>query len=268
MGMLARLSLEEACVVSKPGSSTSSSSSTIKREEGSAKLRRAATYDEDDFETESESATSEGFGIASTDCLAQGLPPTSPKGLENARCPARYSFKWVGFSIFGVDLSFSNGGIFFKYVSSFVYILNTFSTLSKAVYERDLSLFTVVLAISSRYLSSCPRLHNIVTNFPECAAAPAFIDGVKSVEMGRIGVGFMGHQWVDATLLINATAAYSPFSDGYTGVALDLENDTLQYLRRMRSALLVIVAWTTAPLCIRSDLRQTNSSALQGYARD
>ncbi|KAF8494041.1 hypothetical protein BU17DRAFT_103787 [Hysterangium stoloniferum] len=78
MGMLARLSLEEA-------------------EEGSeSKLKRAATYDEDDFGTESESATTEGFGLALTDYHAPGPASNlAPKGLGNAPCPARYSFEWV-----------------------------------------------------------------------------------------------------------------------------------------------------------------------------
>ncbi|KAF8515155.1 hypothetical protein BU17DRAFT_93863 [Hysterangium stoloniferum] len=77
MGMLARLSLEEA-------------------EEGSeSKLKRAATYDEDDFGTESESATTEGFGLALTDYHAPGPASNlAPKGLGNAPCPARYSFEW------------------------------------------------------------------------------------------------------------------------------------------------------------------------------
>ncbi|KAF8530571.1 hypothetical protein BU17DRAFT_79401 [Hysterangium stoloniferum] len=83
-------------VVSKPGSLTSSSLSTIKSEEGSeAKLKRAATYDEDDFGTESESATTKGFGLTLTNYHAPGPASNlAPKGLGNAPCPAHYSFEW------------------------------------------------------------------------------------------------------------------------------------------------------------------------------
>ncbi|KAF8502500.1 hypothetical protein BU17DRAFT_71884 [Hysterangium stoloniferum] len=90
MGMLARLSLKEACVVSKPGSSTSTSSSTIKSKECSeAKLKRAATYDEDDFEQNSNPQPTKDLVL---------LRP-APKGLGNARCPVRYSLEWPFVSI-------------------------------------------------------------------------------------------------------------------------------------------------------------------------
>ncbi|KAF8499479.1 hypothetical protein BU17DRAFT_102757 [Hysterangium stoloniferum] len=59
------------------------------------KLKHAATYDEDDFGTESESATTKGFGLALTNYHAPG--PASNlalKGLGNTPCPARYSFEW------------------------------------------------------------------------------------------------------------------------------------------------------------------------------
>ncbi|KAF8515111.1 hypothetical protein BU17DRAFT_68059 [Hysterangium stoloniferum] len=103
-----------------------------------SKLKRAATYDEDDFGTESESATTEGFGLALTDYHAPGpasnlAPPSWKRALP---CP-----------------------LFFR----------------------------TVLAISSRYLTSCRRLHNIAMNFPEYAAATAFIDGVKSKEVCEEG---------------------------------------------------------------------------------
>ncbi|KAF8501823.1 hypothetical protein BU17DRAFT_102223 [Hysterangium stoloniferum] len=167
MGMLARLSLKEACVVSKPGSSTSTSSSTIKSEEGSeAKLKRA------------------GFGTASTGYLAPGPASNlAPKGLGNA--VPRPLFSRVGFSIFGVDLSFSNGG---RYVSVSTLRIHP-KPRSPHCPKRSTngtcsSSPPTVLAISSRYLPSCPRLHDIAMNIPEYAAATAFIDGVKSVEMG------------------------------------------------------------------------------------
>ncbi|KAF8498310.1 hypothetical protein BU17DRAFT_72353 [Hysterangium stoloniferum] len=147
MGMLAWLSLKEACVVSKPGSSTSTSSSTTKSEEYSeAKLKRAATYDEDDFEQNSNPQPTKDLVLLRQVISPQGLPPTSHRRVLGTR---------------GAPPA----------------ILST-------VYERDLFLFTAVLAISSRYHPSCPRLHNIAMNFPEYAAATAFIDGVKSVEMG------------------------------------------------------------------------------------
>ncbi|KAF8498313.1 hypothetical protein BU17DRAFT_103119 [Hysterangium stoloniferum] len=53
------------------------------------------------------------------------------------------------------------------------------------VYERDPFLFTVVLAISSRYLPSRPGLHITAMYFAKHAAAIAFINGVKSVEMAQ-----------------------------------------------------------------------------------
>ncbi|KAF8515140.1 hypothetical protein BU17DRAFT_27193, partial [Hysterangium stoloniferum] len=91
----------------------------------------------------------------------------------------------------------------------FVSVLDPVLHTVRNVYERDPCLLTTFLAISSRYLPSCPRHHNIAMNFPKYAAATAFIDGVKSVEMaqahlhmsghglparrwGRIRVGFMG----------------------------------------------------------------------------
>ncbi|KAF8504983.1 hypothetical protein BU17DRAFT_71576 [Hysterangium stoloniferum] len=113
MGMLARLSLEEACVVSKP---------VLQREEGfESKLKRAATYDEDDFETESESATTEGFVFPPTDHLAsRPASNLAPKGLENARYPARYFFEWP-----------------------FVSVLDPVLHTVQNVYERDPFLLTV-----------------------------------------------------------------------------------------------------------------------------
>ncbi|KAF8515096.1 hypothetical protein BU17DRAFT_68047 [Hysterangium stoloniferum] len=160
MGMLARLSLKEACVVSKPGSSTSTSSSTIKSKECSeAKLKRAATYDEDDFEQNSNPQPTKDLVL---------LRP-APKGLGNARCPARYSLEYVAQAVF----------ILLPFKRRMFIVLSAIS-----VYAWDLFLFT---ADSSRNLislpPSCPRLHNIAMNFPEYAAATVFIDGVKSVEM-------------------------------------------------------------------------------------
>ncbi|KAF8515112.1 hypothetical protein BU17DRAFT_68060 [Hysterangium stoloniferum] len=53
------------------------------------------------------------------------------------------------------------------------------------VYQRDPFLFTVVLAISSRYLPSRPELHITAMYFAKHAAAIAFIDGMKSIEMAQ-----------------------------------------------------------------------------------
>ncbi|KAF8515154.1 hypothetical protein BU17DRAFT_93862 [Hysterangium stoloniferum] len=77
--------------------------------------------------------------------------------------------------------------IFFKYVSvSTLRIpLRPRSPHVQNVYERDPFLFTVVLTISSRYLPSRPGLHITAMYFAKHAAAIAFIDGVKSVEMAQ-----------------------------------------------------------------------------------
>ncbi|KAF8502514.1 hypothetical protein BU17DRAFT_71894 [Hysterangium stoloniferum] len=168
MGMLARLSLKEACVVSKPGSSTStSSSSTIKSEKGSeAKLKRAATYDEDDFEQNSNLQPTKDLVLLRQVISPQGLLPTSHRRVLGTRGapPAILS----SFSIFGVDFSFSNGG---RYVSPFVSILNHV-------------LHTAQSGLRTGPVPLHRRLHNIAMNIPEYAAATAFIDSVKSVEMG------------------------------------------------------------------------------------
>ncbi|KAF8515157.1 hypothetical protein BU17DRAFT_68094 [Hysterangium stoloniferum] len=93
--MPARLSPKEACVVSKPGSSMPTSSSTIKSEEGSeAKFRRAATYDEDDFEQNSNVQPTKDLVLLRQVISPQDLPPTSHRRVLGTRCPARYSLEW------------------------------------------------------------------------------------------------------------------------------------------------------------------------------
>ncbi|KAF8515159.1 hypothetical protein BU17DRAFT_93869 [Hysterangium stoloniferum] len=141
---------KEACVVSKPGSSTSTSSSTIKSEECSeAKLKRAATYDEDDFERNSNLQPTKDLVLLRQVISPQGLLPTSHRRVLGTR------------------------------------------------------------------------------GAPPAILSSGLVDSETAKELFDI-------QWVEATLPINATAAYLPFSDRYTGVALDLENHTLQQLRRMR----------------------------------
>ncbi|KAF8502505.1 hypothetical protein BU17DRAFT_71888 [Hysterangium stoloniferum] len=149
MGMLARLSLKEACVVLKPASSTSSSSSTIKSEGCSeAKLKRATTYDEDDFEQNSNLQPTKDLLLRQIISRPRACcqPPTEGSWERAVPHPL-------------------------------------FSRV--AIYERDLFLFTAVLAISSRHLPLLPKTPQIAMNLPEYAAATAFIDGVKSVEMGE-----------------------------------------------------------------------------------
>ncbi|KAF8493117.1 hypothetical protein BU17DRAFT_103886 [Hysterangium stoloniferum] len=216
MGMLARLSLKEACVVSKPGSSTSTSSSTIKSEECSeANLKRAATYDEDDFQRNSNLQPMKDLVLLRQVISPQGLPPTSHRRVLGTRGapPAILSSGYVSVSsVYPSSFQKTNVYSAFCYLSALRIHSKPRSPHcpKRSTNGTCSSSPPTVLAISSRYLLSCPRLHNIAMNFPEYAAATAFIDGW----------GFF--------------LSSSPFSDGYTGVALDLENDTLQYLRRMR----------------------------------
>ncbi|KAF8501821.1 hypothetical protein BU17DRAFT_71979 [Hysterangium stoloniferum] len=166
MGMLARLSLKEACVVSKPGSSTSTSSSTIKSEECSeAKLKRAATYDEDDFERNSNLQPTKDLVLLRQVISPQGLPPTSHRRVLGTRGapPAILSS--------GLVDSETAKELFDIYVSPFVSILNHV-------------LHTVQSGLRTGPVPLHRQLHNIAMNIPEYAAATAFIDGVKSVEMG------------------------------------------------------------------------------------
>ncbi|KAF8515145.1 hypothetical protein BU17DRAFT_68084 [Hysterangium stoloniferum] len=103
-----------------------------------------------------------------------GLPPTSHRRVLKRRAapPAILSSGLVDW-----ETAKELFDIFFKYVSDPV--LHTV----RNVYERNPCHLTV--SISSRYLPSCPRHHNIAMNFPKYAAATAFIDGVKSVEMAQ-----------------------------------------------------------------------------------
>ncbi|KAF8591626.1 hypothetical protein K439DRAFT_1610928 [Ramaria rubella] len=75
--------------------------------------------------------------------------------------------------------------IFFEHVSPFVSVLDPVLHTTSSVYERCPFLFTVVCAISSRYLPSRPGLHKIAMHFAKTAAATAFVDGVKSVELAQ-----------------------------------------------------------------------------------
>ncbi|KAF8508424.1 hypothetical protein BU17DRAFT_99824 [Hysterangium stoloniferum] len=200
MGILARLSLKEACVVSKSGSSMSTSSSTIQSSE--AKLKHAATYDEDDFEQNSNLQPTKDLVLLRQVISPQGLPTSHRRGLGTRGAPPAIL---SSFSIFGVDFSFSNGGRYVSvssvYPSSFqkTNVYSAFSYLSalrihpkrrsphcpkRSTNGTCSSSPPTVLAISSRYLPPCRRLHNIAMNFPKYAAATAFMDGVKSVEMG------------------------------------------------------------------------------------
>ncbi|KAF8501819.1 hypothetical protein BU17DRAFT_102216 [Hysterangium stoloniferum] len=112
-----------------------------------------------------------------------GLPPTSHRRVLKMRAapPAILSSRLVDWEtakeLFDIR--------FFKYVSPFLSVLDPVLHTVRNVYEGDPCLLTVFLAISSRYLPSCPRHHNIAMNFPKYAAATAFIDGVKSVEMAQ-----------------------------------------------------------------------------------
>ncbi|KAF8500052.1 hypothetical protein BU17DRAFT_72154 [Hysterangium stoloniferum] len=82
-------------------------------EEGSeSRLKCPAPYDEDDVETESESATTEKFGIDSTDYFARACRWWT--GRPQWSC---LTCEWlVVFAIFGVNFSISNDGRFFKHL--------------------------------------------------------------------------------------------------------------------------------------------------------
>ncbi|KAF8514669.1 hypothetical protein JB92DRAFT_2718976, partial [Gautieria morchelliformis] len=75
--------------------------------------------------------------------------------------------------------------IFYEKCTPFVSVLDPVLHTVSSVYERCPFLFTVVLAVASRYLPSRPGLHKIAMHFAKAGAATAFVDGVKSVEAAQ-----------------------------------------------------------------------------------
>ncbi|KAF8508416.1 hypothetical protein BU17DRAFT_70815 [Hysterangium stoloniferum] len=162
-------------------------------------------HDEDDVEAESDFTTTEKSGIAYTDYFAPGSSSKlALRRVLNVRAATRailanglvdwatagelfdIFFKYVGgSSVYPSSLQKTDVYSVFYYLPALRIPLTPHSPHVQNVYERDPFLFTVVLTISSRYLPSRPGFHITAMYFAKHAAAIAFIDGVKSVEMAQ-----------------------------------------------------------------------------------
>ncbi|KAH9969384.1 hypothetical protein BGW80DRAFT_1461677 [Lactifluus volemus] len=73
--------------------------------------------------------------------------------------------------------------LFFEHINPYLSLLDEAIHSAASVMRRCPFLFTVVCALSSRYYTRRPGLYNLAIHFAKAAAASAFIDGWKCVEM-------------------------------------------------------------------------------------
>lgn len=83
--------------------------------------------------------------------------------------------------------------LFFDHINPFLSLLDEAIHSAASVMRRCPFLFTVVCALSSRYYTKRPGLYKLAIHFARAAAASAFIDGWKCVEMCQAYLMLVGY---------------------------------------------------------------------------
>jgi len=108
--------------------------------------------------------------------------------------------------------------IFFEHINPYLSLLDEAIHSAASVMRRCPFLFTVVCALSSRYYKPRPGLYTLAIHFAKAAAASAFIDGWKCVEMCQA--------YLMLTAYATPTQRYEDSRSGfYSGIATRLARE-------------------------------------------
>ncbi|KAA1475932.1 hypothetical protein DENSPDRAFT_874330 [Dentipellis sp. KUC8613] len=142
-----------------------------------------ADPDRDSDDSSSSSAAAHGYGIGIANDTYFRPSPLADLDLRGILVERELIPEILASGLISADEGRALFDTFFDKINPFLCILDEAIHTPAAVLRRCPFLFTVVCAVSARYHTQRPGLHTLAMHFAKAAAASAFIDGAKGIEM-------------------------------------------------------------------------------------